>query len=212
MNSKPLEITKTNSDCAQYTGTVTVASYLGDRLIKKETHHNQGLKTLFEFIGDCLQGNWYGARDKRPCKLVMLKKAEGEILTDAEYNSLPAESKPLGGKSSPMNKNARDNRNQHYWSSAYGLCNPIMHDTAVVVESDTTSSSINYHFRIPFLSLVGHSNIKKLMLLPPVATDYPTDACAYFILDDEIEIPAASANFTVIIDWTLTFTNGTPAK
>ena len=57
MQNNSLEITKTNSDCAQYTGTVTIASYLGDRLIQKETHHNAGLRLLFEFIGSCLQGN-----------------------------------------------------------------------------------------------------------------------------------------------------------
>jgi hypothetical protein len=51
------EIKKTNSDCANYTGTVTVSSYLGDRLIKKETHNNKGLPVLFKFIGNCLQGD-----------------------------------------------------------------------------------------------------------------------------------------------------------
>jgi hypothetical protein len=56
-NNTNIEITKTNSDCAQYTGIVTIASYLGDRLIQKETQHNAGLKTLFEFISSCLQGN-----------------------------------------------------------------------------------------------------------------------------------------------------------
>ena len=57
MNNKLLEIKKTNSDCANYTGTVTIASYLGDRLIQKETHHNAGLVNLFKFISSCLQGN-----------------------------------------------------------------------------------------------------------------------------------------------------------
>lgn len=46
-----------NNDCAKYTGTVTVATYLGERLLKKETHHNAGLPNLFKFIGNCLQGS-----------------------------------------------------------------------------------------------------------------------------------------------------------
>ena len=45
------------NDCAQYTGTVTVSAYLGERLIQQETHHNAGLQNLFKFIGSCLQGN-----------------------------------------------------------------------------------------------------------------------------------------------------------
>lgn len=207
MNHKQLEITKSNSDCAQYTGTVTVASYLGDRLIKKETHHNEGLKSLFEFIGNCLQGNWYGARDSRPCKLVMLKQADGEILTDSELAALPDELQAITRKSSPNNGAAKDSKGRHYWSPTYAVCNPIMYDTAAIAESDDVSSSVTYHFRVPFLSLVGGSKIKKLMLLPAIATDYVKDACAYFILEDGIEIPTVSANLTVIIDWTLTFTN-----
>jgi hypothetical protein len=186
-----IEITKTNSDCAQYTGTVTIASYLGERLVQKETHHNAGLKTLFEFLGSCLQGNWYEARDKRPCKLVMLKAAAEEQFSDSN-------------KSIPTNKDTLD-----YWSAKYAICSPIMYDTAATTSSNATSTSVNYHFRVPFLSLVGGSKIKKLLLLPPIATDYPTEACAYFILDKEIDVPVAGSNFTVVIDWTLTFTNST---
>ena len=209
MNNNLLEITKTNSDCAQYTGTVTVASYLGDRLIQKETQHNAGLKTLFEFISSCLQGNWYEAKNKRPCKLIMLKQATDEILTDEEYNSLPISERPAGGKSTPANDDATDGQNNHYWGAKYTVCSPIMYDTAAVAENSDAESSVTYHFRIPFLNLVGGSTIKKLMLLPPLTSDYRAEACAYFVLDNPIKVPVASANFTIIIDWTLTFNNST---
>jgi hypothetical protein len=80
-----------------------------------------------------------------------------------------------------------------------------MYDTAapsVFTNEDETgpSSSVTYHFRIPFLSLVSGSKITKLMLLPPVASNYATDACAYYILQNPIEVPSAGGNFTVIID------------
>jgi hypothetical protein len=196
MNDTSIEIFKTNSDCAQYTGTVTIASYLGERLIQKETQHNAGLKTLFEFLGSCLQGNWHEARDKRPCKLVMLEAAEDEQFTDTT-------------RSIPTNKDALDNKQEHYWSAKYAVCSPVMYDTAATTVTSATSTSVTYHFRVPFLSLVGGSAIKKLLLLPPTATDYPTEACAYFILDKEIEVPVVGSNFMVVIDWTLTFTNST---
>jgi hypothetical protein len=193
MINDSLEITKTNSDCAQYTGTVTIASYEGDRLIQKETHHNAGLKNLFEFMSSCLQGNWYEARFKRPCKLVMLRAGDGE---SSEITL-------------PTNMLALDNKERHYWSSYYAVCSPVMYDTAATATNSAESSSVTYHFRVPFLSLVGGSQIKKLLLLPPQATNYQTDACAYFILDTAIQVPEFSANFTVIIDWTLTFNNST---
>lgn len=201
MNTNLVELTKINNDCASYTGTVIIASYLGDRLISKETCHNAGLKNLFEFIGSCLQGNWYEARDKRPCKLVMFTKGTEEKL------QIDGGLEPLQGWSVPDNTKATDSRNDHYWSSKYAVCSPIMYDTAAISTANATSNSTTYHFRVPFLSLVGGAKIKKLMLLPPVATDYPMDACAYFILEEEIPVPEAGANFTVIIDWTLTFNN-----
>ena len=190
MNNKTIEIKKTNGDCAQYTGTVTVASYLGDRLIQKETHHNAGLNNLFKFISNCLQGNWYEAKYNRPCKLVMLKAATTENLS----------------VSTPVNEDTKQ-----FWSSDYAVCNPIMYDNAAASDyfsvEGSPASSATYHFRVPFLSLISGSQIKKLMLLPSIASDYAEDACAYFVLDNPIEVPVAGGNFTVIIDWTLTFTN-----
>ena len=208
MKNNILAISKTNSDCAQYTGTVTVTSYIGDRLIQKETHHNAGLKMLFEFIGSCLQGNWTEARDKRPCKLVMLRTTDAEesFLTSDESKDAP-EGAPGNAWSTPLNLDALDSQGEHYWSSKYAVCGPTMYDTAAISTTTGTSSSTTYHFRVPFLSLVGGSKIKKLMLLPPMATNYQEEACAYYVLDTEIKVPEASANFTVIIDWTLEFTN-----
>jgi hypothetical protein len=204
MNNNLIEISKTTGDCAQYTGMVTIATYYGDRLIHKETQHNEGLKTLFDFMGSCLQGNWYEAKSKRPCKLVMLRAAEEEA---DRLSATRTGEAPMGGWSIPSDVTNLDRQEQHYWSSKYAVCNPVMYDVAAVAESTKESSSVTYHFRVPFLSLVGGSIIQKLMLLPSVATDYPTEACAFYILESPIEVPKQSANFTIIIDWTLKFTN-----
>lgn len=194
-----LNILKTNSDCAQYTGTVTVASYLGDRLIKKETSHNKGLTKLFTFIGNCLQGHWTAAKANRPCKLVLLKGALGENLTDATVT--------LGESafSTPVSK-------PRYWSAEFAACSPIMYDSAAVSEvtvtgDDTPNNAVTYHFRIPQLALLSGVEIKKLLLLPTSASNYAEEACAYFILQTPIKIPPTSGNITVIVDWTLAFTN-----
>ena len=210
MNTNLLEITKTNGDCAQYTGTVTVASYMGDRLIQKETHHNKGLNPLFDFIGSCLQGNWYEARDKRPCKLVMLTQAADECLTEEELKTAGVSYNK--GLSSPTNNVSKDSVGDLYWSSKYAVCSPIMYDTTAITANTKESSSTTYHFRVPFLSLVGGSKIKKLMLLPPNATNYSEDACAYYILKNAITVPDTGANFTIVIEWTLKFTNSETPK
>jgi hypothetical protein len=98
----------------------------------------------------------------------------------------------------------------HFWSSKYALCTPMLYDNAAYAETTSgvnPSGSVTYHFRVPFLSLVGGSKIKKLLLLPLTPSDYVKDACAYYVLDNEIKVPVQSGNFTVIIDWTLTFRN-----
>ena len=40
METSFTKVIPNKNDCAQYMGTVTVSAYLGDRLIKQETHHN----------------------------------------------------------------------------------------------------------------------------------------------------------------------------
>jgi hypothetical protein len=199
MKNNILELAKTTEDCAKYTGTVTVSTYLGDRLIHTETHHNKGLERLFKFVSTCLQGNWYEAKFHRPCKLVLLKTAAGEQLVENE--AAPTGTAAL---STPLTK-------PEYWSSVYAVCNPVMYDTAAVAElnedSDGPESSVTYHFRIPFLSLVSGSKIQKLLLLPATTSNYAAEACAYYILKEPLEVPVAGGNFTIIIDWTLTFKN-----
>lgn len=188
-----------NSDGASYVGTVTVTTYLGERILQKETHHNQGTLRLFKFISSCLQGNWYEAKFNRPCKLVLLQPAIGEKLLESEKED-PAYSTP---KSKP-----------EYWSPEYAACSPMLYDNAAIAETNETnlSSSVTYHFRIPFLKLISGAKIKKLLLLPSIASDYAAEACAYFILDSDIKVPEEGKNFTVIIDWTLTFKNSPSDK
>lgn len=181
------------NDCAQYTGTVTVSAYLGERLIQQETHHNAGLQNLFKFIGSCLQGNWAEAKSKKPSKIVLLRAATGENLTIGSDDC-----------SNPI-------ENASYWSSTYAVCSPAAYTNAAVSKITSVegkpASAVTYHFSIPFLKLLSGSKVQKLMLLPSNVSDYAREACAYYILKNEIEIPEASGNFTLVIDWTLTFTN-----
>ena len=68
------------------------------------------------------------------------------------------------------------------------------------------SSSITYHFRIPFLCLVGGERVYKVGLYPNTISDLRTDICAYYLLakdeqnKQDFEIPTEGGNFTVIID------------
>lgn len=193
METTLTKLIETNSDCAQYTGTVTVATYLDERLLQKETHHNAGLLNLFKFISSCLQGNWSEAKSKKPSKLVLLKTAPNEVLTKGD----PRQSTPSSEATN--------------WGPNYAVCTPTMYTNAVVSKISTIdgkpASAVTYHFSIPFLKLISGANIKKLLLLPSDVSNYAQEACAYYILDNEIQIPEAAGNFTIVVEWTLTFTN-----
>ena len=183
----PESLTESHCDCAAYSGTVAVSAYLDGRLIQKQVKHNSGLPTLFAFIANCLEGTWTEARANRPCKLALLKTAKDENILI---------SNPMTDKTA--------------WGSNHAVASPIMHDSAVISASaNSLTSSITYHFRVPFLSLVAGSEIQKLLLLPADPTSYADEACAYFVLDNPIVVPTSGGNFTVIVDWTLTFVNQT---
>lgn len=185
-------ITENNCSFARYSGEVTIAVFHKDKLLKKITSHNAGLEPLFTFISKCLAGRWNEAQESRPCKLVLLETGTGEDTTT----------------STPLN----DPADKGYWTSRYAISTPMIYDNAVLntTTSNPASGSVTYHFRIPSLALAPGKIIKKLVLLPTLYNEssYKKDACAYFILPGEgIQVPDQSSNTTVIIDWTLKFTN-----
>lgn len=182
-----------NCSFAHYSGEVTISVFHKDKLLKKVTSHNAGMEPLFMFISKCLAGRWSEAQESRPCKLILLEAGVGEDTTT----------------STPLN----DSADKGYWTSRYAISTPMIYDNAVLntTTSSPASGSVTYHFRIPSLALAPGKTIKKLVLLPALYNEssYKNDACAYFILPDnkEIQVPDQSGNTTVIIDWTLKFTN-----
>lgn len=184
-----------NCNYARYKGVVTVSLFHKDKLLKTVTSHNEGLENLFMFVSKCLAGRWAEAQESRPCKLVLLEKDERESFEGST-------------RSTPLT----DTEETGYWTSKYAISTPMVYDNAALNATTPTSGSVTYHFRIPSLALTAGKKIKKLLLLPSLYTSYSKDACAYFILEGEgledgITIPEQGGNTTVIIDWTLIFTN-----
>lgn len=54
-----------------YDGLVTVSIEDGDRVYRKKRFHNEGKTKLFKFFADCLTGNYSGAEQSRPCRIVL---------------------------------------------------------------------------------------------------------------------------------------------
>ena len=56
-----------------YTGIVTISQYIGSKKVKIAQIHNEGRKSLFNFIADCLAGDFDSASIDRPYKIMLLK-------------------------------------------------------------------------------------------------------------------------------------------
>jgi hypothetical protein len=56
----------------KYTGIVTLSQYIGNKKIKVAQMHNNGGSPLFNFLTDCLVGDFENARLNRPTKIKLL--------------------------------------------------------------------------------------------------------------------------------------------
>jgi hypothetical protein len=61
-----------------YTGIVTLSQYVGNKKVKIARIHNTGGKALFEFLADCLAGNFSAARLKMPKKIKLLRRTRND--------------------------------------------------------------------------------------------------------------------------------------
>ena len=89
------------------------------------------------------------------------------------------------------------------------VSNAVYYDSTAIPGGDDASSSVTYHFRIPFLALESGNTVKKIGLYPNIISNEETDLCAYYILPagNEIEIPTDGNNYTIIVEWKLTINN-----
>ena len=62
-----------------YTGTVTLSQYIDNKKVNIATIHNTGNEPLFNFLADCLAGNFKTASAAIPTKLMLLKIATDDF-------------------------------------------------------------------------------------------------------------------------------------
>ena len=71
-----------------YTGIVTLSQYIGSKKIKIAQFHNAGGNPLFNFISDCLAGDFEVAKLARPTKIMLIQATESE---DREQGTVSVE-------------------------------------------------------------------------------------------------------------------------
>ena len=69
----------------RYTGIVTLSQYIGSKKIKISQVHNEGGNPLFEFLANCLIGDYTLARIFRPTQIMLLERTK-QNGTDYSYS------------------------------------------------------------------------------------------------------------------------------
>lgn len=69
-----------------YTGTVTFSQYIDGEKVRLLQRHNTGTNSLFDFLADCLCGDFSVAESKRPCRIKLLNRSEqGEVSSVSDF-------------------------------------------------------------------------------------------------------------------------------
>jgi hypothetical protein len=63
----------------KYTGVVTLSQYIGKKRIVLAKSENAGGPPLFDFLAECLAGNFDVAKVNRPTKIMLLNNVNGEL-------------------------------------------------------------------------------------------------------------------------------------
>jgi hypothetical protein len=62
-----------------YTGIVRLSQYTNGKKVTIAEEHNEGGKILFNFLADCLVGDFDIARQDRPTKILLLREEDGNL-------------------------------------------------------------------------------------------------------------------------------------
>ena len=84
MNKKMKSVAQNNIG---YTGIVRLSQYTNNKKFTIAEIHNEGGKPLFDFLADCLSGNFVEASVNRPTKISLLYKNDSGIYEQAEGTS-----------------------------------------------------------------------------------------------------------------------------
>ena len=75
-----------NNMSINYSGNVTVATYIGNKCISKKAYHNKGALALYRFLANCLAGNFPTAYNLRPFKIKLLSFKNADQILPNDFD------------------------------------------------------------------------------------------------------------------------------
>jgi len=83
MNTEINELKTLNNQSVNYKGIVKVSIVNGqNKTISTNTYYNNGTNNLFNFIANCIAGNYINHEKYRPCKIALYKAAATDIKSE----------------------------------------------------------------------------------------------------------------------------------
>ena len=70
-----------------YTGIVKLSQYIGNKKVQIAQRHNTGGSSLFNFLADCLIGDFDIAKNTRPTKIMLIKRTKTSDLETYRFES-----------------------------------------------------------------------------------------------------------------------------
>lgn len=180
-----------------YAGSATIKILRGNKTISSKTFHNAGRIPLFKFLCNCLGGTY--SEQLRPCKIKLFNyvgTATPNTIdweADATWNWISEASSFVTYDAGPVVKLVQE---------------VTSGDEVIPSHWETT-----YHFKVNS-SYISQSAVNIIAIYGNNGANSKADASAYFLLKqtgadawDPITFESANNNFSVVIEWTMTFDN-----
>ena len=187
-----------------YSGKVKVTVVDDRKVVSRKVGHNAGGQPLFQFLAQCLCGNYENAEQSQPLKIKLFynKASDKTVATENIKNWVAYES----------DDSIEDASNFIFVNG------PGMPEEIKIIDKQGNLVAKNgykaiLHFRVPF-SFVTYNKINQICLYAQNESD-PKKYSAYYLFTDStdaeklapIEVNNQQASYNLIIEWELSISN-----
>ena len=200
----PEIVKKQDTISVGYSGKVKVTVVDDRKVVSRKVGHNAGGQPLFQFLAQCLCGNYENAEQSQPLKIKLFynKASDKTVATENIKNWVAYES----------DDSIEDASNFIFVNG------PGMPEEIKIIDKQGNLVAKNgykaiLHFRVPF-SFVTYNKINQICLYAQNESD-PKKYSAYYLFTDStdaeklapIEVNNQQASYNLIIEWELSISN-----
>ena len=165
-----------------YTGTVRLSQYIGQEKVTIAEIHNAGSNSLFNFLSDCLVGNFDVARAERPANIMLL---------NTEFEDYKASD----GTVTKIVKTVK--------SASNGYIGLLSAQEKIYEEN---AGKVRYSFMIP-RDMIESTTFNSMGLYPSSVSRDDVESYSA-ICELNIDKNTISPTSVLVVDWELTISNG----